>query len=366
MIEFMAPVKKGNIDAIPLQRSCLQAQGIPLGTLQPRVLAVRCISGTGLQSGEGRTPEARAVKHITIGTRGSTLALQQTAWVRERIAERNPGLVIDVVRIRTTGDMITDVPLAQVGGKGLFVKEIEEAIVRGEIDLAVHSMKDVPTELPLGLHLGAITAREDPRDVLISRSGRGLKGLPPGARIGTSSLRRKAQLLGINPRWEIIPLRGNLDTRIRKLEAEGLDAVILAAAGVRRMDLEERITEYLPIHTMLPAVGQGALGIECRQVGEVNEVIAFLSHPESAIAVEGERAFLRRLGGGCQVPIAAYGAVEGGRLLLQGLVTRLDGSHLFRAQAQGDDPEEVGTQLAEALLAQGAGEVLQEIYAGLP
>jgi hydroxymethylbilane synthase len=306
------------------------------------------------------------VKQIKIGTRGSKLALQQSAWVRERIAERHPGLSIEVVRIRTTGDMITDVPLAQVGGKGLFVKEIEEALLRREIDLAVHSMKDVPTELPAGLHLGAITAREDPRDVLISREGQGLEQLPPGARIGTSSLRRKAQLLAINPQWEVISLRGNLDTRIRRLETAGLDAVILAAAGVRRMGLEERVTEPLPFTIMLPAVGQGALGIECREEGAVNELIAFLSHPESTMAVQGERAFLRRLEGGCQVPIAAYGEVKGGRLHLRGLVARLDGSQLFRAEAQGDDPETLGEQLAEELLAQGAEEVLREIYASLP
>jgi hydroxymethylbilane synthase len=306
------------------------------------------------------------VKQIRIGTRGSKLALQQSAWVRKRIAERHPGLAIELVRIKTAGDKITDVPLSQVGGKGLFVKEIEEALLRRDIDLAVHSMKDVPTELPAGLHLGAIIEREDPRDVLISREGQGLKQLPFGARIGTSSLRRKAQLLAINPRWEVIPLRGNLDTRIRRLETAGLDAVIVAAAGVRRMGLEQRITETLPFTTMLPAVGQGALGIECRKEGAVNELIAFLRHPESTIAVQGERAFLRRLEGGCQVPIAAYGEVKRGRLYLQGLVAHLDGSQLFRAEAQGDDPETVGEQLAEELLAQGAEEVLQEIYARLP
>ena len=312
------------------------------------------------------TPDARAMEQIKIGTRGSKLALQQSAWVRQRIAERHPDLFIEVVRIRTTGDMITNVPLAQAGGKGLFVKEIEEALLRREIDLAVHSMKDVPTDLPTGLHLGAITEREDPRDVLISRKGQGLGQLPRGARIGTSSLRRRAQLFAINPEWEIIPLRGNLDTRIKRLETEGLDAVILAAAGVRRMGLEERITETLPFTTMLPAVGQGALGIECRQEGGINELIAFLRHPESTMAVQGERSFLRRLGGGCQVPIAAYGGVEKKQLHLRGLVARLDGSRLFRAEAQGDDPETVGELLAEELLAQGAEEVLEEIYAGMP
>jgi hydroxymethylbilane synthase len=307
-----------------------------------------------------------SLKRVKIGTRGSKLALQQSAWVKERITERHPGISIELIRIRTSGDMITDVPLALVGGKGLFVKEIEEALLRQEIDLAVHSMKDVPTELPAGLHLGAITAREDPRDVLISRGGEQLKQLPDGARIGTSSLRRKAQLLAINPQWEVISLRGNLDTRIRRLETDGLDAVILAAAGVRRMGLEKRISETLPFTMMLPAVGQGALGIECRQEGWINELVAFLRHPESTMAVQGERAFLRRLEGGCQVPIAAYGEVEEGRLLLRGLVARLDGSQLFRAENRGDDPEKVGRQLADELLAQGAAEVLQEIYAGKP
>jgi hydroxymethylbilane synthase len=305
------------------------------------------------------------VKQIRIGTRGSPLALRQTAWVRERIAERHPGLQIEVVRIKTTGDKITDVPLATVGGKGLFVKEIEEALLREDIDLAVHSMKDVPTELPVDLHVGAITEREDPRDVLVSRHGRRLEEIPSGARMGTSSLRRGAQLLGVNPQWKIVPLRGNVDTRIKKLDTEGLDAVIVAAAGVSRMGLEERVTEYLPPDVMLPAVGQGALGIECLQEGAVNELIAFLNHHESAMAVEGERAFLRRLEGGCQVPIAAYGEIREGELFLRGMVSHLDGSRFFRAEAQGDDPTGVGEQLADNILAQGADKVLQEIYSNM-
>jgi hydroxymethylbilane synthase len=306
------------------------------------------------------------VKRITIGTRGSALALRQAAWVRGRLAARYPGLAIDVRRIKTTGDKITDAPLAQIGDKGVFVKEIEEALLRGEIDLAVHSMKDIPTELPDGLHLGAITEREDPRDVLIARDGCGLADLTPGARIGTSSLRRRAQLLAINASWSVIPLRGNLDTRIRQLEETGLDAIILAAAGVRRLGWEGRVSEYLPPETMLPAVGQGALGIECREAGEVNEAIAFLRHTESTMAVDGERALLRGLGGGCQVPIGALGEVRGGILFLQGMVANLDGSRVFRAAVQGDDPKEVGERLAADLLALGAEEVLQEIYQGIP
>ena len=316
--------------------------------------------------GGGISPGCGIMKRIKIGTRGSALALRQTVGVGEQLTQRHSDLHIEVIRIKTAGDRITDVPLAQVGGKGLFVKEIEEALLRGEIDLAVHSMKDVPSELPSGLHLGAVTEREDPRDALISRKGRNLGELPSEARIGTSSLRRGAQLLGINPQWKIVPLRGNLDTRIRKLKTENLDAVIVAAAGIRRMGLEEKVTEHLPPEMMLPAVGQGALGIECLQEGAVNELIAFLNHPESAVAVAGERAFLRRLGGGCQVPIAAYGQVREGGIFMRGLVARLDGSHLFRAQAQGKDPAWVGEHLAEDLLAQGAEEVLQEIYDSLP
>jgi hydroxymethylbilane synthase len=294
------------------------------------------------------------------------LALQQAAWVHRRLAERYPGLAVDVRRIKTTGDKITDAPLAQIGDKGVFVKEIEEALLRGEIDLAVHSMKDIPTELPTGLHLGAITEREDPRDVLIARGGLRLADLPPEARIGTSSLRRRAQLLEINASWAVIPLRGNLDTRIRQLESAGLDAIILAAAGVRRLGWEGRVSEYLPPETMLPAAGQGALGIECRQDGDVNEVIDFLRHAESTMAVDGERALLHGLGGGCQVPIGALGEVRQGILFLQGMVADLDGARVFRAAAQGDNPQEVGERLAADLLAQGAQEVLQEIYQAVP
>ena len=288
--------------------------------------------------------------------------MQQTEWVRKGIAERYPEIAVEVVRIRTSGDIITDVPLATVGGKGLFVKEIEEALLQGSVDLAVHSMKDVPTGLPPGLHMGAVCQREDARDVLVSKDGCGLQGLPDGARIGTSSLRRKAQLLALNRKWEVVPLRGNLDTRIRKLETEGLDAVIVAAAGMLRMGLRARIAEYLSPNVMLPAIGQGALGIECLQDSEVNDVISVLHDDDTAMAVQGERAFLRRLEGGCQVPIAAYGEVDHGNLFLRGMVARLDGSHLFKGAMHGVDAEGLGEQLAEALLKQGADEVLREIY----
>ena len=301
---------------------------------------------------------------LRIGTRASILALQQTNWVRHQLTTRYPEIAVEVIRIRTSGDMITDVPLAQVGGKGLFVKEIEEALLRGTIDLAVHSMKDIPTELPPGLHVGIVTVREDHRDVLVSSNGKPLHTLRDGARIGTSSLRRQSQLLAVNPTWQVIPLRGNLDTRLRKLTMGNLDAVVLAAAGMHRMGLQERIVEYLSPDIMLPAVGQGALGIECRSEGPVNALIAFLHHGPTAMAVTAERAFLRRLEGGCQVPIAAYGDVKENGVHLRGMVARLDGSYLCSGERSGVDPDETGQSLAEELLNKGAADILRELYTG--
>jgi len=298
---------------------------------------------------------------IRIGTRGSKLALRQTEWVKERLSSLFPEHSFQVVKITTTGDKITDAPLAKIGGKGLFVKEIEEALLRGEIDMAVHSMKDLPVQLPPGLKIGAITQREDPRDVLISKRG-GLGDLPPGSVIGTSSLRRRVQLLMINPRWQIRPLRGNLDTRLRKLRTEELSAIIVAAAGLIRLHLEGEATEYIPPEVILPAVGQGALGVEIRQGDKLEEIVSALHHPFTALAVRAERAFLAKLEGGCQVPIAAYGKVEGEKVILQGMVASLDGGRVFRGEEEGDDPEEVGVRLGERLLEAGAEEVLREIW----
>ncbi len=306
---------------------------------------------------------------LRIGSRGSKLALQQSEWVKAQLEERWRDQGVSLKTIKTTGDMILDVPLAQVGGKGLFVKEIEEALQRQEIDLAVHSMKDVPTFLPSGLHLVAITKREDPRDVLISRDGRSLKELRQGARVGTSSLRRQAQLLNFRPDLQIIQLRGNLDTRIWKLTQDhsegGLDAIILAAAGLKRMGWLDRITEYLPFEMSLPAVGQGALGIECRVSDEAtNQSLKFLNHQETLSCVLAERAFLRRLEGGCQVPIAAHGRLENGSMRLDGLVSSVDGSRLIRDCVQGpvEDAENLGVNLAERLISKGAEAILKEIY----
>ena len=305
------------------------------------------------------------MKKIVIGTRGSKLALWQANWVKSEIEKRNPGLEVELQKIKTTGDKILDVPLARVGGKGLFVKEIEEALLEKRVQLAVHSMKDVPTELPKELHLRAITKREDPRDVVFSRTGLRLLDLPKGAKIGTSSLRRQAQILHMRPDFQIMHLRGNLDTRIRKLDEGHFDAIILAGAGVKRLGFTERITEFLSPEVSLPAIGQGALGIETRRDdGFINDLIAFLDHPETSSAVRAERALLKRLEGGCQVPIAAYATLDGDTLRLTGLVASTDGKTFVKDAASGnrDKAEEIGTNLAEKLLRMGAYEILKDLY----
>ena len=304
-------------------------------------------------------------REIRIGTRGSKLALFQANWVKDLLTRTYPHLEVDLTIIKTTGDKIQDAPLAKIGGKGLFVKEIEEALLERKVDLAVHSIKDVPTEFPKGLHLAAITKREDPRDVFISRTGAALKDLSRGAKIGTSSLRRQAQLLHFRTDFEMIPLRGNLDTRLRKLDTQGLDGIVLALAGVKRMGLEKRITEILPVEVSLPAIGQGALGIETRTDDPpVEEWIQFLNDPESALAVKSERAFLKRLEGGCQVPIAAYGRNSGSTLQIDGMVGSVDGKRIIRHQVEGpaENAESLGVELAEILLSRGAREILDEVY----
>jgi len=302
---------------------------------------------------------------LKIGTRGSQLALFQANWVKDQLSHAHPDLKVTLVKIKTTGDKIQDVPLAKIGGKGLFVKEIEEALIQKRIDLAVHSIKDVPTEFPEGLHLSVITKREDPRDVFISREGWTLKDLPQGAKIGTSSLRRQAQLLHFRNDLEVIPLRGNLDTRLKKLKTMNLDGIVLALAGVKRLGLEERITEIIPLETSLPAIGQGALGIETRMNGqEVEDQIRFLNDRDSAIAITAERAFLKKLEGGCQVPIAAYARSVGRTLYVDGLVGAIDGRRLIRHSVEGsiENAEPLGIELAEILLGKGAKEILDEVY----
>ncbi len=301
---------------------------------------------------------------VRIGTRGSPLALWQAEWIRSQVLALHPDCEAEIEKIKTTGDKILDVPLAKVGGKGLFVKEIETALLEGRVDIAVHSMKDMPAEVLQGLCIGVVPERENPFDVLIARNGYSFKDLPQGARVGSSSLRRGAQVRHIRPDITVHPLRGNLDTRIRKLETEGLDAIVLAAAGVRRLGLEARITEYLPENIMLPAIGQGALAIEMREGDDTTEqLIAPLDHRETRFAVESERAFLSRLEGGCQVPIAAHAKIDGDVISLTGLVAEVDGSVLLRETITGpvDKHEELGVELANHLLEKGGRKILEDI-----
>ena len=304
------------------------------------------------------------MKVVRIGTRGSPLAVWQAEWVRSRLHALYPQYETELVKIKTTGDKILDVPLAQVGGKGLFVKEIETALLEGRVDLAVHSMKDMPAEIPQGLCISAMPERENPLDVLISRNGHPFKDLPKGARLGSSSLRRGAQVRHIRPDLTVHPLRGNLDTRIRKLKTEDLDAIIVAAAGVKRLGLKAYITEYLPEAIMLPAIGQGALAIETRDDDDSTlRLIAPLDHRETRLAVKSERAFLARLEGGCQVPIAGRAKIVGDELELTGLVAEVDGSVLLRETIRGreDQPEKLGVELANRLLKQGGREILENV-----
>lgn len=311
------------------------------------------------------------INRITIGTRGSKLALWQAEWIRSELERRYPDLEIELNKIKTTGDKILDVPLAKVGGKGLFVKEIEESLLRNESGIAVHSMKDVPTEFPDGLYLPVVCRREDPRDAFISRvQGTGFriqhfKDLPNSAIIGTSSLRRSCQLLNIRPDLKIEQLRGNLDTRLRKLDEGQFDAVILAAAGVKRLGLQNRITEILPFEISLPAIGQGAIGVECRIDDEfINNLIAPLNHPETFICVKAERSFLKRLEGGCQVPIAAHARLMNGKIIMNGLVGSITGDRVIRGYIEGspDQAEFIGIKLADDILSRGAKDILDEVY----
>jgi len=304
-------------------------------------------------------------RRLRIGTRGSALALWQAEWVKAQLLAAHEEMAVELLVIKTTGDKILDVPLARVGGKGLFVKEIEEALLGGEADLAVHSVKDMPAELPEGLHLAVMPPREDPRDALISRNGAGLDALPNGARVGTSSLRRAAQLLHLRPDLRIETLRGNVDTRLRKLESEGFDAIVLAAAGLKRMELSHVVSEYLEPERILPAVGQGALGIETRTADAfTNEMVVSLAHQKTMTVVSAERAFLKRLEGGCQVPIGAHATMEGDTLILTGMVADLEGVRLIRRELRGDahQPEAVGERLAGVILESGGAEILAEFY----
>ena len=290
--------------------------------------------------------------------------MRQAELGAQALRNRWPVLEVTLIPIKTSGDKLLDVQLAQVGGKGLFVKEIEEALLADQIDLAVHSLKDLPVTLPSGLRLGAIMVREDPLDALVARDGLQFTELPTGSRIGTSSLRRQVQLLHRRPDLQIVPLRGNVETRLRKLETLGLDAVVLAAAGLIRLGLQDRMTERLQPELSLPAIGQGALAIEIRENDQrVAALVDQLDDRETRLATAAERAFLRRLGGSCVTPIAAFGQIEGESLQLTGMVASLDGKRMVKQVRRGDAsaPEEVGHTLAERLLAAGAEEILREI-----
>ena len=302
---------------------------------------------------------------IRIGTRASQLALAQTQWVIDRISAQYPNITVDLVKIKTKGDKIIDRPLSHIGGKGLFVKEIEEALQRKEIDVAVHSLKDVPAELPDDLHIGVIPERENPYDVLISRDNIALKDLPEGSFIGTSSLRRAAQLLHCRADLNITPLRGNLDTRLKKLNTSDIHAIVVAAAGLNRLGFRDKITQYFSPDIMLPAIGQGALGLELRRDDEkTRDILAFLDHYPTRAAVEAERSFLVELGGGCELPVAALAQFDDESIHLDALVANLDGSRIFRDAIEGpaDKVGELGTTLASTLLDAGAQQILDEIY----
>jgi hydroxymethylbilane synthase len=301
---------------------------------------------------------------VRIATRKSPLALWQARHVAQRLTALHPGLEVELITLMTQGDRILDAPLAKIGGKGLFVKELENGLLEGRADLAVHSMKDVPAAFPAGLHLPVILEREDPRDALISSRHSGFKALPKRARIGTSSLRRQTQLRQFFPEAELCSLRGNVGTRLEKLEEQGLDAIILAAAGMIRLGLRAQITEILSPEVSLPAVGQGAIGIECREGdARIEALISPLHHADTADCVRAERAFNAALNGGCQVPIAGYAVLSDQELRLRGLVADPDSDWLVKDGLSGprDQAEELGRQLAARLLKQGAAPVLARI-----
>ena len=304
-------------------------------------------------------------KLIKIGTRASLLAMAQSTNIKNLIEKQYPDVTVELVKIVTKGDKILDVPLAMVGGKGLFVKELEDAMLQHDVDMAVHSMKDVPAELPDGLHLGIITKREDPRDAFISNEYKTFADLPAGARIGTSSLRRKSQLGLLRKDLAIQDLRGNLDTRLRKLDEKQYDAIILAAAGLNRLKLSHRATSYFSPVEMLPAVGQGAVGIELRKADEeLLQGLLFLQDEATSVAVTAERGFLARLEGGCQVPIGAFAEVNGSQFTLTGLVASVNGEVMVKKEVTGNsaDAEAIGRQLAEEILTMGGKEILEEVY----
>lgn len=302
------------------------------------------------------------MKTIQIGTRDSQLALWQAEWVQSQLTVLYPQLKFELVPMKTKGDKILDVPLSKIGDKGLFTKELENGLFNGQIDMAVHSLKDLPTLLPKGLMISAFCEREEPRDVFLSKNGIRIEDLPSGSVIGTSSLRRKAQLKHYRADLDFRELRGNLQTRWKKLLESDMDGIVLAAAGVKRLGWEERITQILPEDVILSAVGQGSIAVEILENRlDIQELLAKLNHGATEQAVRAERALMRRLEGGCQVPIGALAQVKGDQIILQGMVASLDGERLIKAEARGTDPEEVGLKVAEQLIDLGATAILAEI-----
>jgi len=300
------------------------------------------------------------MSRIRIGTRGSALALAQSNWVKSQLEQHYLETEVELRIIKTSGDRFVDTPIQNLGNKGAFTKEIEDALLGGEIDLAVHSMKDLPTELPRGLAIAAMPKREDPRDVLVTREGNGLDDLPPGAALGTGSLRRKAQLLHHRADLAVVPIRGNVDTRLRKLDEGLFDGLVMAAAGLRRIGRADRISQFLGDEICVSAVAQGALGLESRQDDTLRERLAFLHDPATSAEIAAERAMLDRLGGGCHVPIGARATMTGRALKIIGVVASVDGKQLCRGEANGaaDQATELGDRLATELLSQGADKLL--------
>ncbi len=303
-------------------------------------------------------------RKIRIGSRGSPLALWQANWIKDQLESRNPDIPVEIVIIKTSGDKIQDVPLAKIGGKGLFVKELEEALLRKDVDFAVHSMKDMPIKFPFALCIASVTKRENPFDALISRNNIKLNDLPKGAKIGTGSLRRASQLLHYRPDLNLIPLRGNVETRIKKLETEGLDAIILATAGLIRLGWGDKISEIISPEILLPAMGQGAVGIEARKHDVDNQILlADMDDENTHLALDAERAVVTQLEGGCNVPIGAFATIEGNEMTLRGLVASLDGKTLYKKELKGDKVNAValGNEMGNALLDMGGDKIMHEI-----
>ena len=301
---------------------------------------------------------------VVIGSRGSPLALWQSNWIKELLQEHHSDLAVDIKIIKTSGDKIQDVPLAKIGGKGLFVKEIEEGLLKREVDFAVHSMKDMPIIFPMNLCIACVTKRENPFDALISRNNIKLDDLPKGAKVGTGSLRRMSQLLYYRPDLKLIPLRGNLETRLKKLETEGLDAIILAAAGLIRLGWRDRITEIISPEVLLPAMGQGAVGIETRKNDVDNQILlADMDHEETHYALDAERALVSKLEGGCNVPIGSFATLNGDQITLTGLVASLDGKTMYKKELTDLKTNAIalGRKLGDELIELGADRIMQEI-----